>query len=94
MTEDKFDDFDDLKRADCWAFMAFGLKNSNESLEKNFREFTLRADRMLLDNWTKDLEDKRQTSWFGEDSVRRFEEIIGILKRVIDEKEMQITDTK
>ncbi|WP_035784926.1 hypothetical protein [Butyrivibrio sp. MC2021] len=42
---------DDLVRADFWASMAFNPDASDEELRHWFKEFSLRADKMLLDDW-------------------------------------------
>ena len=54
----KLSNIDDLARADFWASMAFNPDAPDEELRHWFKEFSLRADKMLLDDW-KDNNDGR-----------------------------------
>ncbi len=65
---------DDLVRADFWVSMAFNMNAPDDELRKRFREFSLRADKMLLEDW-KDRSDERML------------EVKKILREVIREKE-------
>ena len=67
-------DLEDLKQADFWAAMAFNKDAPDDELRKRFRSFSLRADKMLLDDW-KDFSDKRML------------EVKKIMIEVIKEKE-------
>ncbi len=64
---------DDLMQADFWGSMAFN-KNAPDELRKRFREFSLRADKVLLNDW-EDYTDQRML------------EVKKILREVIREKE-------
>lgn len=79
----------DLMEADYWAGMAFSLDNSDESLIRQFRKFSLRADMMLLEDWQKQIKDYRANprTWMSEENVARFEKIVGMLELAISEKE-------
>ena len=69
---------DDLVRADMWASMSFRPGLSDDELRKRFREFSLRADKMLLEDWKKYTE---------EHNDERMHQICQILSDVIFEKE-------
>ncbi len=65
---------DDLVQADFWVSMAFNKNAPDDELRKRFREFSLRADKMLLNDW-EDYTDQRML------------EVKKILREVIREKE-------
>ena len=67
-------DNDDLVQADFWVSMAFNKNAPDEELRRRFRGFSIRADKMLLDDW-KDCTDERML------------EVKKILREVIREKE-------
>ena len=67
-------DNNDLVQADFWVSMAFNKNAPDDELRKRFREFSLRADKMLLDDWK-------------EHNDERMLEVKKILREVIREKE-------
>lgn len=83
------EDIRDLMEVDSWEHTVDYLHETNEALEHRFAEFTSRADKWLLEEWKKRLTQKRQklAPWDTKESIERFEEIVGILERVIAERE-------
>ncbi len=69
---------DDLVRADMWASMSFRPGLPDEELRRKFRDFSLRADKMLLEDWKKYAEEQND---------ERMRQICKILTDVIFEKE-------
>ncbi len=69
---------DDFIRADMWASLSFNPKMPDDELIKWFREFSVRADKMLLDDWTKYVEKTND---------ERMRKICKMLTDVIYEKE-------
>ena len=67
-------EMDDLVRADFWASMAFKPSLPDEELRHWFREFSLRADKMLLEDWK-------------DQNYGRMAEVKQIMYEVIYEKE-------
>lgn len=78
----------DLMEADCWSHMVNFIDETDETLEHRFYDFSLRADKWLLGVWKESLETNlRRNPNDADKYIVRFEEIIGILERVIAKKE-------
>lgn len=82
------EDINDLMEADSWDHMVDPLRETNETLEARFRQFSVRADKWLLDEWKKRLKEKTEkpAPWDTEERIERSKEIIGILEKVIEER--------